>query len=203
MILEDERDARQAAVAKRLVTRARFRTPSSLEEWDGTVDRGITKVKLKSLARLDFFHRNENLILEGKTGVGKTHLAISLGNRLCLDGIATKFYSTNLLFEEVQAEKAAGRYLKFLGQIKRTKVLILDDFALRNYTHDEANTLLEILEDRYRNGVAIITSQVAPEGWKGLFEDPVIGEAITDRLINPSDRQTLTGESYRTKLGRN
>lgn len=155
------------------------------------------------MARLDFYYKNENLILEGNAGVGKTHLTISLGNRLCLEGISTKFFSTNLLFEEVQAEKAAGRNLAFLRQLKRSKVLVLDDFALRNYTHDEANVLLEIIEDRYRNGIIFITSQVAAEGWKGIFEDPVIGEAITDRLVNPSDRIILTGGSYRKKLGKN
>ena len=54
------------------------------------------------------------------------------------------------------------------------ELLIIDDFGLRNYSHQEANILYEILEDRYKHGSLIMTSQVRPRGWKGLFEDPVI-----------------------------
>ena len=200
LILEDEKQARQEAVAKRLVSRAKFRSNLVLEEWNQTYDRGISKAKFKELAALNFFHKKQNLILLGSTGVGKTYLASSLGERLCHQGHTTSFYSVNLLFEEVAAEKAAGRYLKFIKKLKKVAVLILDDFALRNYSHDEANVFLEVLEERYQKGICIITSQVSPEGWKSLFEDPVIGEAITDRIINPSATVPLKGESYRKKL---
>src|SRR5690606_20509231 len=152
-----------------------------LEEWDASANRGISKAKLKELGLLNFYHKKQNLLITGKTGVGKTHLAIALGNRLCRDGASTAFYSTNLFFEEVAAEKAAGRYLRLVRKLSKVKIIVLDDFALRNYTHDEANVLLEMLEERYRKGIMIITSQVSPEGWKPLFEDPVIAEAITDR----------------------
>jgi DNA replication protein DnaC len=63
---------------------------------------------------------------------------------------------------------------------------MLDDFALRNSTHEVANILLEILEERYQKSITIITSQVSPAGWTSLFEDPVIVEAITDRFKNPA-----------------
>lgn len=69
------------------------------------------------------------------------------------------------------------------------------------YTHAEATTLIDVLEERQGKGIHIITSQVAPDGWKSLFQDPVIGEAILDRLIQPAQMLTLTGGSYRSKLG--
>lgn len=203
LLLEDEKQARQIAAAKRLVARARFRSPFQLEDWDGTFERGISKAKFKELALVNFFHRKINLIIVGKTGVGKTRLAISLGNRICQDGAPAQFYSTNLMFEEAQAEKAAGRYLKFIKKLQTIRALIFDDFALRNYSHDEATILMEILEERYSKGVTMITSQVSPAGWKSLFEDPVIAEAIIDRLINPSETIELLGDSYRQRLGKN
>jgi len=85
-------------------------------------------------------------------------------------------------------------------RLKQIPVLILDDFGLRSYTHDEANVLIDILEERYRKGVVIITSQVDPQGWPKLFEDPVIADAIIDRLTNPSRQVVLKGGSYREKL---
>jgi DNA replication protein DnaC len=81
-------------------------------------------------------------------------------------------------------------------------VLILDDFGLRNYTHEEATALMDILEERYRKGIQIVTSQVNAKGWVKLFDDPVIAEAIVDRLEHPSVLLTLKGGSYRERLGK-
>ena len=79
--------------------------------------------------------------------------------------------------------------------------MILDDLGRRNYTHEEATSLMDILEERYHKAPLIVTSQIEPQGWLKLFEDPVIGEAIVDRLIHPAQKITFKGEkSYREKL---
>jgi len=83
---------------------------------------------------------------------------------------------------------------------KKLPILILDDFGLRSYTHDEATILMDLLEERYQRGSVIVTSQVDPIGWGKLFEDPVIAEAITDRLTKPSRVLKFKGPSYRDKL---
>jgi len=106
----------------------------------------------------------------------------------------------NFLFEEVMAAKAAGKYLSFVKRLTQSQVIVLDDFSLRNYTHDEANVLVDILEDRHRKGSVVATSQVDPKGWLKLFEDPVIAEAIVSRLEHPSQRLILNGGNYREKL---
>lgn len=68
-------------------------------------------------------------------------------------------------------------------------------------TRELAASLIDILEERYHKAPLIVTSQVEPHGWLKLFEDPVIGEAIVDRLIHPAQKLTLKGEkSYREKL---
>lgn len=201
LLLKDEQNQRKSAQSKRLVSRAQFRYEADLEDWDSSFDRGIAKARLKELASLGFYKRKDNLLIYGKTGEGKTQLAISIGRRLCHDGVATTFYSTNMLFEEIQAERAAGNYLAFVRKLVKTSVIVLDDFGLRRYTHEEATTLLDILEDRYRKGSIIVTSQVDAKGWRSLFDDPVIAEAIVDRLANPSQVITLKGGSYRERLG--
>ncbi len=200
LLLNDEIQYREEAKSKRLTARAKFRFQCELEEWDTTYDRGLSKAKLKELSTLNFYHDLENLLIYGKTGEGKTHLANAVGRRLCSNGVSTKFFSTNLLFEEVAADRASGGYLNFLKRLNKTDVLILDDFGLRQYTHEEANTLIDIIEDRYRKGSVIVTSQVDAKGWLRLFEDPVIGEAIVDRLTKPSMTIKLKGGSYRDRL---
>ena len=192
-------DKRQKFAA-RMLSRAKFRHNYSLEEWDSSYDRGLMKARLKDLSLLNFFSNRENLIILGSTGSGKSHLAISLGRRLCTREVSVKFFSTNLLFEEVASQKAAGRYLFFCRSLSKIEALVLDDFGLRNYTHDEASVLMDILEERYQRGILIITSQVKTAGWKSLFEDPVVAEAIVDRMSNPAQVIQLKGTSYRTKL---
>lgn len=203
LVLEDERLSRRNANAKRLTKRARFRSQCDIENWDMSTARGLSKARLKELAQGHFYERKENLIVAGPTGVGKTHLAIALGRLLCSTEVSVVFYSTNILFEQLTAEKTQGKYLQALQRLSKIKVLILDDFGLRNYSHDEATYLLEILEERYNKGSVIITSQVDPNGWKTLFQDSVISEAIIDRMINPSQLVTLEGESYRKKVKSN
>jgi DNA replication protein DnaC len=201
LVLEDERLFRQERTAKVLATRARFRSSAELEDWDHGHERGVSKPQFKEIASLSFHQNRENLLIVGQTGTGKTHLAIALGKKLCSEGLGVMFFSVNLLFEECHAERLAGRYLKFIQRLKQVPALILDDFGLRSYTHEEANMLLDLLEERYRKGVVIVTSQVDPKGWKRLFDDPVIADAITDRLTNPSRQIILKGNSYREKLG--
>jgi len=204
LVLEDEVLSRKDRTAKALVTKARFRFRADLEDWDYSFHKDVPKAKISELAHLSFFHNQENLLIIGKTGLGKTHLAIALGKRLCHEGHLTVFLPMNFFFEEIQAAKAAGRYLHYVKNLTKTKVLILDDLGLRNYTHEEATSLVDILEERYQNGPVIVTSQVEPQGWLKLFEDPVIAEAIVDRLIHPCEKITLNGErSYREKIKEN
>jgi len=115
LLLEDEALFRKDRVAKILATRARFRSAAEIADWDGTYDRGIAKPKLKELASLGFFLSQENRLLLGKTGEGKTHLAVALGRRLCAEGIQTTCLPVNLLFEEIAAARAAGKYLHWCG----------------------------------------------------------------------------------------
>jgi DNA replication protein DnaC len=200
LILEDEINQRKDAAAKRLTTKAKFRSFADLEDFDQTFDRGITKAKLRELAAIGFYQSQENLLILGRTGEGKTHLAIATGRRLCAENISTLFLPVNFLFEEVMAAKTAGKYLGFVKRLTQSQVIILDDFGLRNYTHDEANVLVDILEDRHRKGSVIVTSQVDPKGWMKLFEDPIIAEAIVSRLEHPSQKLVLKGGNYREKL---
>jgi len=200
LVLEDELLNRKERISKGLLTRAKFRSVADLEDWDQSYDRGLTKAKLRELSSTSFVESNENLLILGRTGEGKTHMAVAIGRRLCAENISTFFVPVNFLFEEVHAAKVAGKYLQYVKRLSQVRVLILDDFGLRNYTHDEATVLVDILEDRHKKGSVIVTSQADPKGWPKLFEDPLIAEAIVSRLEHPSQKLVLKGGNYREKL---
>ena len=199
-ILDDEKQYRKNKATKMLETKAKFRREALLEQWDTSIDRGLSKTKIRELAALGFWHERRNLIILGQTGSGKTQLSIAIGRAACQMQLSVLFLSVNQFFDEALANRASGKTLPWIRKLKKYDVIIFDDFALRSYTHEEAVLLVDFLEDRYRKQVHIVSSQVDPEGWKTLFEDPVIADALIDRLKNPSEKIKLIGGSYRAHL---
>ena len=109
-------------------------------------------------------------------------------------------YAGKLFVRRSNGARSQGKYLQFIRRLTSSKALLLDDFGLRNYTREEANVLVDLLEDRHRKGSVIVTSLAGPRGCKKLFEDPLITEAIVSRLEHPSQRLILKGGDYREKL---
>ncbi len=202
LILQEESQYRIAKKSMALQKKAAFRNNASLENWDGTFDRGLSRQQLRELAGLHFYNKKQNLILVGQTGVGKTQLSIALGRVACHNSIGVSFLSTNRFFEEYNVAQSTGKTIQWIKNLSKIPILILDDFALRHYTHQEATILLEVIEERFQKGSMIITSQIDPSGWNVLFDDPAMVDAILDRLQNPAQKIVLTGPSYRAQLGR-
>ena len=197
-LLEDERLYRRNRRCEMLRKRAKFRTSAYLENFECSPSRAVGKSTLQSFKSLQFVKNRENIIFLGGTGVGKSFLAQAIGHEACAQGIEVFFIAANRLFKELELAEAQGTYLNYMNRLrKRMELLIIDDFGLRNYSHQEANVLYEILEDRYRHGPLIVTSQVRPGGWKMLFEDQVIAEAIWDRLTACAQVVEVKGASYR------
>ena len=201
-ILEDEKQNRKNKPSKTLESRAKFRRDSILENWDSTIERGVSKTKLRELASLGFWHDKKNLILVGPTGSGKTQLSIALGRAACQMQLSVLFMPVHQFFEEALASRSSGKFMSWRRKLEKIDVIVFDDFGLRSYTHDEGVILTDFIEERYQKRVHIISSQCEMIGWKSLFEDPVIGDALIDRLANPCERIELTGGSYRKHLGK-
>jgi DNA replication protein DnaC len=198
LLLEDEQVYRRNRKSEMLRKRAKFNIYASLDEFKGSSKRGITKAAVKQFKTMNFYQAKENLVFIGGTGAGKSFLAQAIGHEACSQCIETFFISVNRLFKEIEIAEASGSYLNYLGKLSRAKILILDDFGLGNYSHEEANILYDILEDRYQKGSTIITSQVKAQGWKVLFEDEVIAEAIIDRITACAHTIDVTGDSFRS-----
>ncbi|WP_345541576.1 ATP-binding protein, partial [Phytohabitans rumicis] len=84
------------------------------------------------------------------------------------------------------------------GELARPHVLILDDFAMREYTPQQADDLYELISERAQAGRSLITtSNRNPPDWYPLFPNPVVAESLLDRLINTSHQVFMNGPSYR------
>jgi len=199
MITEAEWDDRHNRKIERLIKNARFRYKSSIENIIYDETRNIEKNNILRLAVCDFVERNEDVLITGSTGVGKSYIATAIGYQACIEGYRVMYFNTTKLFSKLKMAKADGSYLKEIAKIERQHMIILDDFGLEPLDSQNRMALLEIIEDKNNKGSIIVTSQLPINGWYEIIGEKTIADAILDRLIHRSHRLELKGESMRKK----
>jgi len=200
LLIEDEYCARQQRKLTRLIAQANFKPEGAcMENIHYAATRGIEKRDLMAFTSPAWIQGAHNLIFTGATGTGKTYLAEALGLQACILGYSVKKLRYKTLFEELNASRGTGQFLKALKRLQLTRVLIIDDFLMTPASSDDLANLLEIIEDRSQLGPLVITTQYAVADWHQLMPDPTIADAICDRLVHTSTIFTLKGESQRKK----
>ena len=199
MITDAEWDDRTNRKIERLMKNARFHYKATIENVVYEHARNIDKTKLLRLAECDFINKNENVLISGSTGAGKSYIATALGNQACIEGYRVLYFNTTKLFSKLKMAKADGSYLKELAKIARHQLVILDDFGLQSLDGQNRIALLEMIEDRHNRGSMLVTSQIPVSKWYEIIGEKTIADAILDRLIHQSHRIELMGESMRKK----
>ena len=199
MMIDAEWDERHNRRIERSIANARFHYKSNIESINFDQSRNIDRNLILRLAECSFVEKNENVLITGSTGVGKSFLGTALGYQACIEGYKVSYFNTSKLFAKLKMAKADGTYLRELAKIQRQDVIILDDFGLQALDNHNRITLLEIIEDRHNNGSIIVTSQIPVQGWYDIIGEKTIADAILDRLIHQSHRVELHGESMRKK----
>ena len=203
MLIDAEWDERHNRRIARSITNARFHYKSNIVSINFDQTRNLDRNTVLRLAECEFVEKNENILITGSTGVGKSYLGTALGYQACIQGFKVSYFNTSKLFAKLKMAKADGSYLRELAKIERQDVIILDDFGLQALDSSNRITLLEIIEDRHNNGSIIVTSQIPVQGWYDIIGEKTIADAILDRLIHQSHRLELHGESMRKKRGIN
>jgi DNA replication protein DnaC len=187
---------------KRLKTRLRFaglRQMASPEDVDYRAHRGLDRGLFQRLSQGEWIERQQNLLITGPTGVGKTWIACALGHRACRDNRSVLYQRVPRMLEGLGLARGDGRYARMLKSLARVQVLILDDWGLTPLTAEQRRDLLEIVDDRYEKGSLLVTSQVPVTRWHELVGDPTIGDAILDRVVHRAHRIELKGPSLRKR----
>ena len=186
LMVEKEWLARKNARIKRLLREASLGVDACIEDIYYSAGRSIDKKTIQTLSTCAFMEQKLNIVISGKTGSGKSYLACAFGNKACRQGYRVKYYRMPELLLEVQDAKSEHRYSKFMNQLQKVKLLILDDIGLKSYTLEESRDLLEIVESRYNRASTILSGQVSHTKWHDLFPDPTIADAVMDRIIHNS-----------------
>jgi len=200
LLLDDELTRRDAEGVARRIHKARFDEVCDLRDFDFSFNPEIPRASLWELASGRFLDEHASVLFCGPTGVGKTFIAQALGVEACRQGRRVLFTKTNGLLADLAGGRADGSWQQRFRRYLRPELLILDDFAMREYTLAQTEDLYELVSRRYRRGSLILTTNRDTKDLYEIFPNPVLAEGLLDRLLNSAYIITILGQSYRPKL---
>lgn len=197
LLLDDEIERRdQQQLARRMKTSG-CDPQKTLAHFDFSANPSVSRAYFTDLAAGPFLTKQENILICGPTGVGKTHLANSLGIEAMKRGYRVISKSVHRLLYDLNASRASGAYPRVLSTILHCDLLILDDFGLQTLSPVSIQDLYEIICERYERNSIIVTSNRDFSEWADVFHNDLLSSAALDRLTHHAHSLTITGESYR------
>jgi len=178
---------------------ARFPWIKTLDQFDFDFQPSLDRRQVRELAGLSFVERAHNVIILGPPGVGKTHLAISLGVKAVEAGYSVLFLTLESLMTRLTKAVNENRLERSLQQLVYPKVLIIDEVGYLPLSRLEASLFFRLVVRRYERASLIITSNKSFLDWGEMVNDPVLATAVLDRLLHYSTTLNIKGESYRLK----
>jgi len=199
LILQDEIERRDHRNITLKTQRANLDPTLTMHtyQWDTHVT--LDTHHAKDLLTLNFLHRHEDVILQGPTGTGKTHLATAIAHHALHHAITTHFTRADHLFKHLQRSRADNTTEKTFRTYTTPQLLIIDDFGLQPLTPQQSSDLYELILERHKRTSTIITSNRHVDEWIPLFHDPLLAQSALDRLAHNAHQLTHQGDSYRTK----
>lgn len=197
LLVEREVSERASTQTAARLRRARLKHAAVPEDVDYRVARGLDRTLFNRLLSCEWIKEHQNVLITGLTGLGKTWLACALSNQACRRGYSSLYLRVPRLFKELAIAHGDGRYVKFITQLAKVDVLLLDDWGVAMLTDSARRDLLEILDDRYGQRSTIITSQLQVDDWHASIGDPILADAILDRLVHNAHKLNLSGDSIR------
>jgi DNA replication protein DnaC len=184
----------------RAVRAAKFPFLRTVEEFDFTYQSTLRLTTIGSLLAPDFVTEGGSVILEGKPGRGKTHLAIAIAYRALQNGFDALFTTAAELIDHLSSASRAGRLRDALVDYVRPHVLVVDEVGYLAYGDDAANVLYHVVNDRHiKRRSMIFTTNKSPKRWGDALHDDDLADAIVDRILERGRLLRLDGPSVRTK----
>lgn len=175
-------------------------TGQTLQNFDFAFQPGIEKSQIETLATCGWIREHETVLMQGPPGVGKTHLAVSLGVKAVENGFSVAFYRVEDLLHamkkhaDVPPTRIRGKkYLK-------VALLIIDEVGFQPLTRQEASLFFRLVSYRYQRGSTLITTNKPVKDWpEFLAGDEVMATALLDRLLHKCHVLNIKGRSYRLR----
>jgi DNA replication protein DnaC len=200
LLVTEEIAQRQQTRLGRLTRRAHFPFLKTIDEFNFIYQSTVRLALLGSALSPDFVTEGRALILLGKPGRGKTHLAVAIAYRAIQNGFDARFVTAAELIDDLSAAFRAGRLAEALTVYTHPAVLVIDEVGYLTYGTDAANMLFHVVNDRHRHKRAMIFTTNKPVSqWGRVLHDEDLAHAIVDRVLERGRLLTLDGPSFRTK----
>lgn len=171
----------------------------TIEDFDFSYQPSINKNQILDLLSLRFIEQNENLLFIGSSGVGKTHLATSIGIEASSKRYSTYFIHFNSLMEKFKKAANEGRIEAVVKHYSKYRILIIDEIGYLPIDKDVANGFFQLVAARYEKRPIILTTNQPLSKWGDVFGDYTLANALIDRIVHHSHIIKITGQSYRIK----
>ena len=199
LLLAEEVAHRKQTRLQRCTRQAHFPFFKTIDEFDFTLQSTLRQSLLGSYLGPDFVTEGRSLILYGKEGRGKTHLAVAIGYRAIQNGFETLCTTAAKLIEDLSNASAKGLLHQSLSTYTRPHVLVLDEIGYLSYGPDAANVLFHVVNDRYlKKRPMIFTTNKPLTQWGKVLHDEDLAAAILDRVLERGRFIHLGGPSGRT-----
>ncbi len=184
--------------AHAMVKVAAFPHLKELKDFDFEFQPKINKQQFLDFESLRFLDNNSNIILIGNSGVGKTHLATSIGIAAAKKRVSTYFIKCQDLIEQLKKAYIENKLDDRIKHFSKYKLLIIDEIGYLPIGEQEAKMFFQLIDRRYEKKSTIVTSNINLSDWNQIFLDNMLASAILDRLVHHSTIVNILGNSYRT-----
>ncbi|EHJ07520.1 IS21-like element helper ATPase IstB [Staphylococcus simiae] len=182
-----------------MVKVAAFPFKKELCDFDFSFQPNINKQEIVDFTNLRFIENQQNIVFLGPSGVGKTHLATSIGMSAAKKRVSTYFIKCHDLIQNLKKSQLENRLENRLKHYSKYKLLIIDEIGYLPIDSEDAKLFFQLIDLRYEKKSTIFTTNINFNLWNEIFEDPKIANAILDRILHHSNVIKITGKSYRLK----
>lgn len=194
-----EIDMKEFNMIKSMVKVAAFPHLKEIKDFDFSFQPSINKEQILDFTSLRFIEQKENIVFLGSSGVGKTHLATSIGIAAAKKRNSTYFIKCNDLILNLKKAKLENRLETRLKHYARYKLLIIDEIGYLPIDEDDAKLFFQLIDMRYEKKSTIFTTNASFKSWGEIFQDPRLANAILDRILHHATVVNIVGDSYRLK----
>lgn len=196
--LDRELIKRRSNGIERRIRNAKFTNKKFLEDFDKSKYELELIRKFEYLEDLNFIENNENVILMGTPGSGKTHFATALGIKACMSGKNVLFKSVPNLVIELQESMSKNQITMYKKKFEKSDLVILDELGYVSFDKIGCEILFNLLSSRNDKGSIILTTNLGFERWEEIFKDTMLTGAIVDRLAHKAHILDMSRDvSYR------
>jgi DNA replication protein DnaC len=186
---------------ERLRVKAELPFFKTADDFNFSMQSALRMTLFGSFLSPDFVTEGRSLILSGKTGRGKTHLAVAVAYRAIQNGFTALFTTCAALIDDLSAASHHKRGFKeALLRYTSPDVLIVDEVGYLAVGNDAANVLFHVVNERYlKHRAMVFTTNKPLEAWGALLHDDDLAEVILDRVLERGRHIRLDGPSGRTQ----